>query len=69
MTYFRTERTDFRPDREDFSPERIDFRPDRADFRPGGTDGQTDKRMNERTNESPPVFYRTSSPLGLLPKK
>ena len=25
--------------------------------------------MNERTNESPPVFYRTSSPSGPLPKK
>ena len=25
--------------------------------------------MNERTNKSPPVFYRTSSPSGSLPKK
>ena len=31
----------------------------------GGTNGRTDGR----TNESPPVFYRTSSPLGPLPKK
>ena len=41
------------------------------------TDGrmnrQMDERMNrqmdERMNKSPPVFYRTSSPLGPLPKK
>ena len=25
--------------------------------------------MNEQTNKSPPVFDRTSSPLGPLPKK
>ena len=25
--------------------------------------------MNGHTNESPPVFYRTSSPSGPLPKK
>ena len=25
--------------------------------------------MDKRTNESPPVFYRTSSPSGPLPKK
>ena len=35
--------------------------------------GQTNERKNGRTdkqtNESPPVFYRTSSPLGPLPKK
>ena len=30
----------------------------------GGTDG----RMDERTNESPPVFYRTLSPSEPLPK-
>ena len=30
-------------------------------------DGQMDERMNERTNESPPVFYRTLSPSGPLP--
>ena len=27
------------------------------------------KRTNEQTNESPPVFYRTSSPSGPLPKR
>ena len=34
----------------------------------GGTNGRTDERTNEQTNESPPVFYRTLSPLGPLPK-
>ena len=43
---------------------RANFRPKRADFRSerawgGGADGWT--------NESPPVFYRTSSPSGPLP--
>ena len=52
----------------------------RLGFEPGGwdlspeakgerTDKQTNERMNEQTNQSPPVFYRTSSPLGPLPKK
>ena len=31
--------------------------------------GGTNRRMNERTNERPTVFYRTSSPSGPLPKK
>ena len=35
------------------------------DLNSAQTDGQTD----ERTNESPPVFYRTLSPSGPLPKK
>ena len=30
---------------------------------------RTDRRMDGRTNESPPVFYSTSSPSGPLPKK
>ena len=34
--------------------------PLRPEFSPNG-------RTNERTNESPPVFYRTSSPSGPLP--
>ena len=34
-----------------------------------GSKGRGDEQMNKRTNESPPVFYRTSSPLGPLPKK
>merc|ERR1711905_48554 len=42
-------------------PERADFRPERA------WGGLTDGRTEERTNKSPPVFYRTSSPLGPLP--
>ena len=30
--------------------------------------GQTNKQIDKRTNKSPPVFYRTLSPLGPLPK-
>ena len=58
----RSERADSRPEKADFRPEKADFRPKRTDFRPErawGADG--------RTNESPPVFYRTLSPLGPLP--
>ena len=66
----RPERADFRHNRIDFRLERVDFRPERADYRPerawrGLTDGRTDGRMNK----SPPVFYKTSSPSGPLPKK
>ena len=53
-------------------PERADLRPKRADFRPErawGTYGRTNRRTNGQTNRSPPVFYRTLSPLGPLPKK
>ena len=36
----------------------------------GGMDGCTDGRTDGRTDgQIPPVFYRTSSPSGLLPKK
>ena len=36
----------------------------------GQTDGWADDgRTDERTNKSLPVFYRTSSPSGPLPKK
>ena len=40
----------------------------------GGTDGRTDVRTDVRTDgrtdgQIPPVFYRTSSPSGPLPKK
>ena len=45
------------------------MRPERLDFRPEGPDKGGDARTNGRTNESPPVFYRTSSPSGPLPKK
>ena len=50
--------------RVDLRSQRADLRPERADLRPGrGTNGMTDGR----TNKSPPVFYRTSSPSGPLP--
>ena len=67
----RPERLDLRPERLDLGTERLDLRPERLDLRPEGPDegGGTDKRTNEQTNESPPVFYRTSSPSGPLPKK
>ena len=45
------------------------MRPERLDFRPEGPDKGGDARTNGQTNESPPVFYRTSSPSGPLPKK
>ena len=36
----------------------------------GGTDGRTDGQTDERTGgQILPVFYRTSSPSGPLPKK
>ena len=39
-------------------------------MRPKGADGRTDVRMHVRTDgQIPPVFYRTSSPSGPLPKK
>ena len=55
----RSTRPDLKPGRPELRPER----PRRPDWR--GTDKQTGKWMNE----SPPVFYRTSSPSGPLPKK
>ena len=68
--YLRPEWLDLRPERQDLRPERQDFRPERPDLRPEGLDeGGTHERTNERTNKSPPVFYRTSSPSGPLPKK
>ena len=63
---------DSRPETADFRPEKADFRPERADFRPERAwgDGQTNKQTNQQTNKrKSPVFYRTSSPLGPLPKK
>ena len=71
----RPERLDLRPDRLDLRPERLDLRPERSDLRPERLDfspegpnkgGGTNERTNERKS---PVFYRTSSPLGPLPKK
>ena len=46
--------------------ESVDFRPERAWESLTGPGGM-DLRMEERTNKSPPVFYRTLSPLGPLP--
>ena len=63
------EKPDLRPEKADFRPERADFRSERAW---GGidrwTDGRNDEQTDGMTNESPPVFYRTSSPSGPLPK-
>ena len=73
-TGFRPERTNFRPERADSRPERADFRPEKADFRPERADFRPERvwgrRTNERTDEQKsPVFYRTLSPSGLLPKR
>ena len=68
----KLERPDLRPDGPDFKPERPDLRLERPDLRPekpDGGDGLTNERTDGRTNESPPVFYRTSSPSGPLPKR
>ena len=63
----RPERLDLRPERSVLRPERSDLRPKRSDLRPEGpAEGQTDKRTNKQKS---PVFYRTSSPSGPLPKK
>ena len=65
----RPERADSRPERADFRPERVYYSLERADFRPKRASGG-DKRMNKRTHKrKSPVFYKTSSPLGPLPKK
>ena len=61
-------RLDLRPERPDLRPDRLDLRPSRPDLRPDRLVGGTDKQTNKRTNESPPVFYRTSSLSGPLPK-
>ena len=64
---------DLRPERPDLRPERPDLKPERSDLRPEGPDeggdGRTNKQTDGRTNESPPVFYRTLSPSRPLPKK
>ena len=69
----RPERPGLRPEKLDLRPERPNLRSQRPDLRPEGPDGGRNKRTNEQTNKrknkSPPVFYRTSSPLGPLPKK
>ena len=64
----RYERPVLKPERLDLRPERPDSRSQRPDLRPEGPDeGGANEWTNERTNESPLVFYRTSSPLGPLP--
>ena len=69
----RPERLDLRPERMDLQPERLDLMPERLELRPEGPDeggdAQSNKRMDEQTNESPPVFYRILSPSGPLPKR
>ena len=68
MADLRPEIADSRSERADFRPMRVNFRPERADFGPERAWGeQMDGRTDGMTNESPPVFYRTSSPLGPLP--
>ena len=62
---------DSRPERTDFRPERVNFRPERADFRSERAwgDERTDGRTDRMTNESRPVFYRTSSPFEAAAQK
>ena len=53
----------------DLRPEKPNLRPEKLDLRPGGlVKGGGDKQTDGRTNKSPPVFYRTLSPSGPLPK-
>ena len=72
-TYFRPKKADFRPERADFRPERVDssLRGQILGLKGPGRDAQTDRKMDEQTNEqkSPPNFYGTSSPSGPLSKK
>ena len=58
-----------RPERLDLRPERPDLRPERPDLRPERPEklDQGDKQTDGWTNKSPPVFYRTLSPLAPLP--
>ena len=59
-----SERADSRPEKAYLRSDRVNFSPERADFRPERAWG---RRTDKRTNKSPPVFYRTSSPSGPLP--
>ena len=68
-----SKRANFRPDRADSRPERADFRPEKADFRPERADFSSERAWGGQTNgqtnkQKFPVFYRTSSPSGPLPK-
>ena len=62
---------DLGPKRADFKSEGADFRSERADSRPERAWGGTNKRKSgqKKQTKKSPVFYRTSSPLGPLPKK
>ena len=55
------------PERPYLRPERLDLRPERPDLSSEGPDerGGTNEQTNEQKS---PVFDRTLSPLGLLPK-
>ena len=64
----RHKRADYRPERVDLQHEGTDFWPYRADFRVERPDGGKNGQNDRWTNESPPVFYRTSSPSGRCPK-
>ena len=67
----RHERTDFRFERADLGPDRAALRLERADLRPERTGGGTHRQKNKHTNKWTkfPVFYRTLSSTGPLPKK
>ena len=65
---FRTKRVVFRCERTDFRSEGTDFRPERTDLKSERSDRETNGQMARGISECPPVFYRTSSPLGLLPR-
>ena len=62
---FRLKRLGLRPERLSFRPERLDLRPERLGLRPERSNGEG----GGRTNESPLVFYRTSSPFGAVAQK
>ena len=71
---FGPEKADFGPERTELGPERTNFRAEKAGFSPRGElgEGGGDELTNLRdgqTNKSLPVFYRTSSPFGPLPKE
>ena len=65
------ESADLRLGRADLKSERADlrlYRPDIRSGRPDEADKWIDKQTNKLTNESPPVFFRTSSPSEPLPR-
>ena len=68
MMDFTPDRADFRSEGADFRSERADFWSERADFRPKRADFRLERAWGGLTNGRTPVFYRTSSPSGPLPK-